>query len=446
MQVTVEDLSSVKKILHIEVPEKAKTSELDKAYNQLKKTAKIKGFRQGKVPRNVLERMFKKDVHADVTSRLIQESFVEALKETDLKVIGTPQIDPPELELQGPYAYDATVETRPLIEDIDFKGLSLQKTLYKATDEEVEAQLEMLRKNMAQQNKVEEERAIAANDFALIDYEGFKEGKPFAETQKTENFILKIGAGKISKDLDDGLIGMKPGDDKEIIVTFPEDYHNKNLANLEINFKVSLKEIREEVLPELDDDLAKKFGKYENLDELKAAIIENLTQGYEKRTEQEMNEQIFTALIEKTEFEVPDVMVDHELQNIIADTERSFSHHNVSMEDMGVTKESLKEKYQETAVKQVKRQLILGRIIEQEEMTLSDEDQENGFKEMADNFNQPIDQIKKYYKENAENLEFFKHALLEKNAIELIIESSKIEEIEPELQSEPKAEKEQTAP
>lgn len=446
MQVTVEDLSSVKKILHIEVPEKAKTSELDKAYNQLKKTAKIKGFRTGKAPRNVLERMFKKDVHADVTSRLIQESFVEALKETDLKVIGTPQIDPPVLEPQGPYAYDATVEIKPLIEDIDFKGLSLKKTLYRATDEEVEAQLEMLRKNMAQQNKVEEDRALAADDFALIDYEGFKEGKPFAETQKTENFILKIGAGKISKDLDDGLIGMKPGDDKEIVVMFPEDYHNKNLANLEINFKVSLKEIREEVLPELDDDLAKKLGKYENLEELKTAIIENLTQGYEKRTEQEMNEQIFTALIEKTQFEVPDVMVDHELQNIIADTEKSFSYHNVSMEDVGLTKEGLKEKYQETAVKQVKRQLILGRVVEQEEMTLSDEDQENGFKEMADNFNQPLDQIKKYYKENTENLEFFKHALLEKNAIELIIESSKIEEIEPELQSEPKAEKEQTAP
>ena len=108
---------------------------------------------------------------------------------------------------------------------------------------------------------------------------------------------------------------------------------------------------------------------------------------------------------------------------------------------MGLTKEGLKEKYQETAVKQVKRQLILGRIIEQEEMTLSDEDQENGFKEMADNFNQPIDQIKKYYKENAENLEFFKHALLEKNAITLIIESSDIEDVEPELQSEPKTEK-----
>ena len=146
MPVTVEDLSSVKKILHIEIPENDTVRELDNAYNTLRKNAKIKGFRPGKAPRSVLERMFKKDVHADVTSRLIQESFMNAVKETDLKIVGTPQIDPPELTAKGPYKYDATVEIKPDIEAIDFKGLSLKKTRYQVRDEEIQAQLKCCRK------------------------------------------------------------------------------------------------------------------------------------------------------------------------------------------------------------------------------------------------------------------------------------------------------------
>ena len=440
MPVTVEDLSSVKKILHIEVPENDTVRELDNAYNSLKKNAKIKGFRPGKVPRNVLERMFKKDVHADVTSRLIQESFINAVKETDLKIVGTPQIDPPELENKGPYKYDATVEIKPDIEAIDFKGLSLKKTRYQVRDEEIQAQLEMLQKNMARQEKIEEDRAVKDGDFILIDYEGLKDGKPLADTQRTENFTLKVGEGRIFKDFDEQTIGMKPGESKEIKISFPEDYFNKKLAGLEIDFQVALKEIKKEILPEINDTLAKNLGNYENLDELKKAITDNLTQGYDKRTEQELNEQIFSTLLEKIDFEVPDSMVKYELENIIAETEKSFSYHNVNMEDLGLNREKLEEKYHDTAVKQVKRHLILDKIIAQENMTLADEELENGFKDMAANFNQPPEEIKKYYQQNKENLEFFKHTLLEKNAIKLIIESSKIKEVEPELEKDPKTE------
>ena len=440
MQVTVEDLSTVKKVLHIEVPENDTARELDKAYNSLKKNAKIKGFRPGKVPRTVLERMFKKDVHADVTSRLIQESFIDAVKETDLQIVGTPKIDPPELESKGPYKYDATVEIKPDIDDLDFKGLSLKKTLYKVSDKEIQTQIEMLRKNLAELKKIEKDRAVKDGDFVLIDYKGLQDGKPLAENEKTENFTLKIGDGRIAKDFDEKLVGMKPGESKEIKINFPEDHFNKKLAGLEIDFQVALKEIREEILPEINDALAKKLGSYENLDDLTKAITDNLTQGYEKRTEQELNEQIFLALLEKTDFEVPESMIAYELENIVAEAEKSFSYHNVNMEDLGLTKDKLEEKYRDTAVKQVKRHLTLDKIIAQENMTLTDEDQESGFKEMAVNFNQPIEEIKKYYQQNQENLEFFKHTLLEKNAIKLIIESSKIEEVEPEPQGDQKPE------
>jgi len=432
MQVTVEDVSSVKKTLHIEIPNDEVVRELNQAYNTLKKTAKIKGFRPGKVPRSVLERMFGKDVNADVSSKLIQSSFFDAVKQNNLNIVGQPQLDPPKLDPKEPYAYQATVEIAPQIEDLDFKGLKLKRTLYQFSDDEVDAQLKTLQQNLARHQKISDDRPAKEDDIVLVDYEGFKDGKPFAETAKTENFTLKIGTGLISKDFDSQLIGMQPAESKEFTVKFPEDYHNKRLADNEITFQVTLNEIREEVLPKIDDEFAQKVGQYQTLDELKNAIRDNLKQGYSKRTEQELNEQIFSALISRTDFETPDALVEMELEGIIEEAERSFAYRNTSMEQLGISREEIAEKYRDTALKQVKRHLILSKLIEQENLELSEEEIENGLQEMAENFGHALGDIKKYYAENKDKLELFKHTLLEKKAINLIIDSSKIEDVKPE--------------
>ena len=435
MKVTVEDRSSVKKVMHIEIPETDVTRALDDAYKTLKKTAKVKGFRPGKTPRGVLERLYKKDVHADVVSKLIQDAYVDALKETELKVVGSPVVDPPELADKADYCFDAEVEVQPEIADIDFTGLTLKKNLYKASDEEVEVQVKMMQKNLGKREPIDEQRPAQSGDFVQVDYEGFKEGMPFEETKKTENFVIKLGDGHISEDFDKGVEGMNPGDEKEITVTFPDDYFNKKLAGHTVDFKVKLNEIRKEVLPEIDDEMAKQLGPFSTMDEVRQKITENLVEGYDKRSEQELNEQIFSQILEKTEFEVPDVMVNYELDHIIADAERSFSYHNKTFEEAGISKESLKEKYRETAEKQVRRQLILGKIIEQEKMELADEDLEKGFEEMAASYNQPVDVIKGVYGNSGEQLELFKHALLEKQAIKLIMEKNEIEMVEPEKET-----------
>ena len=432
MQVTVEDVSSVKKTLHIEIPEDEVTRELDRAYNALKKNAKVKGFRPGKVPRSALERLFKKDVHADVTSKLIQSSFLDAIKETELKIIGNPQVDPPELEAKGSYKYDATVEISPEIDDLDFSGINLKRTNYKVSDEEIDAQLKMLQKNFARQEKIDKDRAAQEGDLVLIDFEGFKDGQPFAETAKTENFNLKIGDGPVLKDFDDQLVGMQPGENKEFNIVFPDDYHNEKLAKLEISFQVTLNEIREEILPPLDDELAKKAGPFEKLDDLKKVITDNLEQGYNKRKDQELHEQIFKELIGRSEFEVPDAMVEMELEGIVEEAVRSFSYRNITMEELGITRESMAEKYRDVAYNQVKRHLLLGKLIEQESLEVADNELEEALNEMSENFKQPVDEIKAYYDQNKDKLEYFKHTILEKKAINLIIESSKIEDVEPE--------------
>jgi trigger factor len=432
MKVTVEDRSSVKKVMHIEIPEADVTRELDDAYKTLKKTAKVKGFRPGKTPRGVLERLYKKDVNADVTGKLIQDAYVAALKETELKVVGSPKVEPPELKAGAAYHFDADVEVQPEIADIDYTGLKLKKTLYQASDEEVEVQIQMMQKNLAKREPIDEERPAQDGDFVQVDYEGFKDGKPFEDTQKTENFVIKLGDGHISEDFDKGVIGMNPGDEKEITASFPDDYFNKKLAGHTVDFKVKLNEIRKEVLPEIDDEMAKQLGPFTTLDEVREKIKENLTQGYDKRIEQELNEQIFSQILEKVEFEVPDVMVEHELNGIIADAERSFSYHNKTFEEAGISRESLAEKYRETAEKQVRRQLILGRIVQQEKMELADEDLEKGFEEMAATYNQPVDVVKNVYANSGDQLALFKHALLEKQAIKLIMEKNEIESVEPD--------------
>lgn len=430
MQFTIEDVSTVKKILHFEIPQEKVALELDKAYENLKKTAKLKGFRPGKTPRSVLENFFKKDVHADVSSKLIQDSFIDAVKEKELKIVGDPKIEPPAIDEKGPYKYDAAIEIKPVIADIDFKGLQLKKNIYKISDDEVEAQLKMLQKNLAQQKTIEEVRPAMEGDYALITYEGFKDGKPFEETSKTENFTMKLGQGRITKDFDTHVIGMKAGEKKDISVNFPEDYFNPKLAGLEITYSVTLNDLREEILPEIDDDLAKNLGSFTTLEDLKKAIRENLDQGYKKRVEQELNESIFSSLISKTEFEVPEALIDFELEQIIADAERSFSYHNTSMESLGLSREILSEKYRDTAEKQIRRHLILDKIIEQEKLTLKDEEIEEGFKKMSESFNQPVEEIKNFYRQNKDKLDFFKQTLLEKNAINLILDNSAIENVE----------------
>lgn len=432
MQVTIEDISSVKKSLHIEVPQPEVAREIEKAYGELKKTAKIKGFRPGKVPRSVLEKMFKKDVMADVSSRLIQNSLIDAIREKDLRVVGHPKLDPPELDAGQDYKYVATVEVTPEMADIDFKGLELKRSTYQATEEEISAQLKMLQKNLARMQKIDEARPVRDGDHVLLDFEGFKNGKPFPATPLTENFTLKVGAGAVLEDFDKQVSGMAAGETKEFPLTFPQDYANKTLAGQAITFKVTLKEIREEILPEVDDEFAKRTGRFNTLEELKGEITANLVQGYTKRVEQELNEQAFSGILARGDFEVPDSLVDMELEGIIEETERSFSYRNASLEDVGLSREIIAERYRDTAMRQVKRHLILNKLIEQEKLTLSDEEVEEAFKTMAENFKQPVEEIKRYYRENVEKLDHYKHALLERKATQMILDGSRIEDVAPE--------------
>jgi trigger factor len=432
MQITVEDISSVKKTLRVEISKDEVAKEIDKAYDEIRRTAKIKGFRPGKTPRSVLEKMFKKDVLADVSSRLIQNSFVDALKEKGLKVLGRPKLDLPEFQSAQAYAYAAEVEVKPAIADLAFRGLKLKRNVYRVSDAEVDVQLKMIQKNMAKLEKISESRPASVGDHALIDFEGFKDGNPFPETPRTENFTLKLGDGRLLKEFDEQVVGMTPGTSKEFPLTFPVDYGNQSLAGQSVTFKVFLREIRKEILPEIDDALAKRVGSYESLEALKKGIIATLMQGYEKRAEHELNEQAFGLLLEQAQFEVPEILLEAELDSIIDEAERSFSHHSKTLADLGLSREILAEKYRDTARNQAQRHLILEKITEQENLVINEQELDAALQQMADSFRQPVAEVRQYYKDNAEKLDYLKQALLEKKAAKLIVGCSEIEDVDPQ--------------
>jgi trigger factor len=439
MQVKIEEQSSVKKVLSFEIPKEKVAKELNKAYNELKKNADIKGFRKGKIPRKVLENRFAADVHADVAPRMIQEVFIEAIQEHELNVVGGPQMDPPELKPDADYVFDITIEVKPELEDIEFEGLELEKTKYEVSEAEIDSQIYMIQKTMAKKETVAEERPVKETDFVLIDYEGFLNGEAFEPTPKVENYVMGINQGALPKEFSEKLIGVIPVQEIEIEVPYDADYFDDNLKGKTIVYKVTLKEIQEEILPEANDDLVKDLGKFETLDEVKDSIRDNLEKGIAQRVKHEMSEQIFQNLLEKVEFEVPEAMVEGELNGIIAETEQAYAQNNTSLEEAGLTKEMMKTQYRDVAEKQAKRHLILDKMITQEKLELTEEELDASFEEMAQGMNASVDAIKNYFNMDPKQLDYYKHTQLEKKAVDLIIEKGSVTEVEPKT-AEPGAE------
>jgi trigger factor len=430
MKVNVEDLSTVKKILHVEIPEQDVTRELDKAYRTLKNNVKIKGFRPGKVPRSILERRFKKEMYEEVSGQLIQNSYGEAIDQAELLPLGQPSIDRPDLEKGEAYHYSATIEVRPSIGDLNVKGLKLKEKVHTVNDEEVETQLKLLQRRSAELKTVDEVRPVEIGDVVLIDYEGFKGGKQLEPARKTENFQVEVGSGRILKDFDEQLVGMEPNSIKEFEVRFPDDYYNKDLAGVEVTFKVILKEIKEEILPEIDDEFAKDLGEYQTLGELKGAIRKDLEGRYEAQSNRQLREDIIDMMIEQSDFDLPEGLVNEELSAIVKDAQSLMAQRGTSLEESGQTEEELAIKYQPLAERKVREYLLLQEVIEQEDITLTDEILDQAYKDFAGALNQPEETIRQFHRSDKEAYEIFRQKTLEKHVIKHILENSHVERVE----------------
>jgi trigger factor len=430
MKVTVEELSSVKKVMHVEIPEQDVNQKLDKAYKTLKNNLKLKGFRPGKVPLSLLEKRFKKEIQEEVSGELIQSTFSDALGEVELKPLGEPALDRPELERGKAYKYSATVEVRPPLQDLELKGLKLTKKVHLVDDDEVEQHLKIIQKRAAELKSVEEDRPVKETDVVIIDYEGFKDGEVLEPARGTENFQVEIGSGRILPDFEKQLVGMSRDSTKEVQVRFPDDYFNKALAGLEVTFKVTLKEIKEEILPVLDDEFAKDMGEYETLHALKKAIKENLESTYEAQSKRELRNQIIDKMFEQSDFELPQGLVEEELASISKDAESLMAQRGVPVKHAGLSDDELREKYRPLAERKVKEYLLVEKVIQQEGITLTDDILEEAYAAFAQTLGQPVEMIKEYHESDKEALEVFKQKTLEKQAIKHITDKSDLETVE----------------
>jgi trigger factor len=399
MKANVEEISSIKKKVSIEIPEDQVTKEVESFYKDLGKKAKIKGFRPGKVPRNILERYFKDYVKAEVIQKLIEETYPKALSETDLQPISPPVIDPGEFEEGKPFQYSAVLEVKPEIKLEGYTGLKIEGKKEEVKDEEVEERLKALQNLHANLKTISEARPIQAGDYVIVDYEASMGGKPL-EGGKAIDFTVEVGSGQFIPAFEEKLIGLKPEEEKEIEISFPEDYGYQKWAGKTISFHVKIKEIKEKILPPLDDEFAKDLGDYSSFEELKAKLKGEIEKEKELGLERQLKDQVMDQLLEANPFEVPESLVEEQTKTLVSDTKLRLAAQGVVLKNLGLSEEKLQEDYKAMAQKQVKTFLILEKIADQEGIAVTDEEADDRLREMSERMHQKFDVVKRYYEKN----------------------------------------------
>jgi trigger factor len=424
MNVNIEEISTIKKKVSIEIPENDVTKEVDSFYKDLGKKAKIKGFRPGKVPRDILVRYFKDYVKAEVVQKLIQDTYPQVLSENDLHPVSPPVIDPGEFVDGKPFQYSAVIEVKPEIKLEGYIGLKIEGKKEEVKEEEVEERLRNLQNLHANLKTISEARPIQTGDYVIIDYEASMDGKPL-EGGKTIDFTVEVGSGQFIPAFEEKLIGLKPEEEKEIEVSFPEDYGYQKWAGKTVSFHAKIKEIKEKILPPLDDEFAKDLGDYSSLEELKAKLKGEIEKEKALTLERQLKDKVVDQLIEASPFEVPQSLVEEQVKALVSDTKLRLAAQGVDLKKLGLSEEKLQGDYRSMAEKQVRTFLILEKIAGQEGMAVTDEEVEDRLKEMAERMHQKFDVVKRYYEKN-ELLPEVKVGMIRDKTLNFLLEKAEI--------------------
>ena len=414
MDITVENVGELTRKLTITLPADKVGKELDKAYNKLKKDVQLKGFRRGKVPRSVLVKNYRQQVEAEVGEQLVQETYFDAVEQEGLDTVVHPEITEHNFSDDGTFTYVAMVDVKPVFELNQYKGLEVEKPSTDVTDEEVDARIEELRRAQAALKSADEDHAIEKDDVVIVDFQGFHEGKAMSQVHNTD-YSIDVGEGRLGEEFEEKLIGLKKGDKTLYEVDFPADYPNPLLAGKKVEFKVDVKDIKVRIKPELDDEFAKDIDPgHESLDDLKKAIRAELKEEKEKTLEGTLDDRIMEKLIELHPFEVPKRLVMYEVQEMVKQTEENLKRAGMTLESAGIDLEDLIEQNKPVAEKRVRGDFLLKKVAEVEEIKLSDEDIEEGYRRIADEYNMSLDEVKSYFKRREEILPFVNELLNEK--------------------------------
>lgn len=438
MKTNLEDISSIKKKLSIEIESEEVDKRLNEAYVRLAKNAKIPGFRPGKIPRKILEARFSSQVEEDVSRDLVNETMPGALQDTGAFPLGVPILEKEILKKGQSFKYSAVMEVRPEFELTDYLGLEVEKEKLSVSDEDIQNQLDRIREGNGKLTSISGNRPVKKDDLVVIEYEGFEEGKPM-DGIKSSNFLLKVGSNEFHPAFEQALIGLKKEDTKEIPVTFEEDFRHTQMAGKNVNFKVKLIDIKEMILPELNDEFAKNLGSdIKDLDDLKKKVKESFTASEHKRIDNDLKQVILSKISDSVDFELPQTLVDNEIEYAVENVRRNLTRSGSNLEKAGLTEEKLRNDFMPASQKRVKNLLILGEIAQKDGIEVDEGDISKAFKEIAETTGQDPETLKKYYQ--VENLITpLKERLLEEKTLNYLVESAKIKEVDKGTQEKEKA-------
>ena len=442
MNVKVEDVSSIKKKLIFEVASEQVDKEIRKAFQKIGKSAKIKGFRAGKVPVSVLEKYYGGQMEQDVLTSLINATYFKALQDHDIPAVGEPSI----VESSGinkgeAFTYEAEVEIKPEVTAKDYTKIALEKEKFVPDPKALEGRLEEMRTSKAQVEVTKRKKA-RKGDSVVIDFEGFIGDDAFAGG-KGDDYLLELGSGSFIPGFEDQVVGMQRGETKDVEVSFPEEYGQAELAGKPAVFKVLLKEIKEKVVPDLDDAFAKSFG-VDTLEELKEQLQKSYETQETNRVENDLREKLVSTLIENNPVEVPEAMIAKQLDYMYENITNRMQSQGMTPEMLGITPENFRENYRTTAIEQVSGNLILEAIGRQEKIVADPSEIDAKLEEIAAMANAPLDMVKKYYA-GAEARSGLMAQIAEEKVVGFLLESAKIKEVAPKKPKAPKPKSEKQA-
>jgi len=424
MKVEIENLSPVKCKLKIEVPSTEVTQEMDRAYRQLGKRAKVKGFRPGKVPRSVLEMYYRKEIEQEVSDILVRRSLGEALKDKDLEPINLswPEAPPPVVAGQD-YRYSVELEIPPEFTAQDYLGLELSAPEVEVADAEVDQRLDEIREHNAVLKPPEEERGVKEGDFVVLNYQGYFAGEP-VEGAKAEGAYFEVGSGKFNVDFERNLVGLTEGAETRFAVSLPDDFANPLIAGKVVEFQVKILEVKEKIVAELDDAFAQNLGgNFQTVADLRTAVREDIIKGKERERQAHLENQVADQLLAKHEFEVPPSMVLQEQENMLREQVQQYSQYGMDIANMDTGK--MAEVLKPMAERRVRVRLVLGRIAHQEGLAVDEAEVEAALARIAVHSGRDVAEVKKFYEER--NLkEILRQELLDDKTMKMVLDKADI--------------------
>jgi len=424
LKVEIENLSEVQRKLKIEVPSTEVTQEVDRAYRDLGKRAKVKGFRPGKVPRSVLEMYYRKQIEQDVSDALVRRSLGEVLKDKGLEPINLrwPEVLPPAVVGQD-FRYTVELEVSPEFTAADYLGLKLEAPEVEVTEAEVDQRLEEIRQGNALLKPPAEARGVKEGDFVVLDYQAYFAGQP-VEGGKAEGTYVEVGSGKFSAEFEANLAGLKEEAETRFAVALPEDFANPLLAGKVVNFQVKIHEVKEKVVAELDDNFAQNLGgNFHTVADLRTAVREDIIKGKERERQAYLENQVADKLLAGHQFEVPPSLVLQEQEAMLRDQMERYGQ--MGMNPAGLDTAKMVEVLKPMAERRVRVRLVLARIAAQEGLAVDDAEVDAALARIAVRSGRDVAEIKKFYQEH-DLTGSLRRTLLDEKTMKLVLDKAEI--------------------